>query len=104
GTAANALDVAGGINAGSGNVGIVDATGKIPALSATYLADVSGANLTSLSAANLSGAIPQTVTVFTNADCETLTPVAVAQFCYSTGTNILNVSTSTANGGYAPLH
>ncbi|MBI4802381.1 MAG: hypothetical protein HY796_07635, partial [Elusimicrobia bacterium] len=51
---ASALDVAGGINAGSGNVGIVDTTGKIPALSSTYLADVSGANLTLLNPANIS--------------------------------------------------
>lgn len=35
-TAADSLDVGGGINAGTGNVGIVDSTGKIPALTATY--------------------------------------------------------------------
>jgi hypothetical protein len=40
------IDVVGGINAGSGNVGIVDATGKIPAISSTYIADLSGTNLT----------------------------------------------------------
>lgn len=45
-TGAGALDVAGGINAGSGNVGIVDTTGKIPALSSTYLANLSASNLT----------------------------------------------------------
>lgn len=53
-TGASALDVAGGINAGSGNVGIVDTTGKIPALSSTYLANLSGANLTSLNGTNVS--------------------------------------------------
>jgi hypothetical protein len=47
-TGASALDVAGGINAGSGNVGIVDTTGKIPAISSTYFASLSGANLTSI--------------------------------------------------------
>lgn len=52
-TGAGALDVAGGINAGSGNVGIVDTTGKIPALSSTYLANLSGAALTGLTSANL---------------------------------------------------
>jgi len=57
GTGASALDVGGGINAGTGNVGIIDATGKIPALSSTYLADLSGANLTGLSGANVTGAI-----------------------------------------------
>jgi hypothetical protein len=42
------IDVVGGINAGSGNVGIIDATGKIPALSSTYLANLSGTNLTGI--------------------------------------------------------
>jgi hypothetical protein len=46
GTGASALDVAGGINAGSGNVGIVDATGKIPAISSTYFASLDGSALT----------------------------------------------------------
>lgn len=48
GSGAAALDVTGGINAGSGNVGIVDTTGKIPALSSTYLANLSGVNLTGI--------------------------------------------------------
>jgi len=52
-TAADALDVAGGINAGSGNVGIVGTDGRVPALSSTYIADLNGANLTGLSSANL---------------------------------------------------
>jgi hypothetical protein len=47
-TGASALDVAGGINAGSGNVGIVDTSGRIPALSSIYLSNMSGANLTGL--------------------------------------------------------
>ncbi len=230
-TGASALDVAGGINAGSGNVGIVDATGKIPALSATYLADLSGANLTSLNAGSLgsgtvplarlsgitnteigagagiiysklsiadgdltiaktsglqtaldgkaglagvntwtssqtvtaagglavtygivagtitlsngihassatltgdaevrglikagstpaaitdasgsvlasklTGVIPLTVTVFTSAACEGLSPSAVGQFCYDTALFKLNVSTAVTPGGYEPLH
>lgn len=53
-TSASALDVAGGINAGSGNVGIVDTTGKIPAISSTYFTSLSGANLTGLSFSQLS--------------------------------------------------
>lgn len=35
-------------------VGIIDTNGQIPALSSTYLADLSGANLTTLTAANIS--------------------------------------------------
>ena len=51
---AGSLDIGGGLNAGSGNVGIIDTSGKIPALSSTYIADLSGANLTALVAANIS--------------------------------------------------
>lgn len=47
-TAADSLDVGGGINAGTGNVGIVDATGKIPALNSTYLTSTSGAGITGI--------------------------------------------------------
>ena len=53
-TAADAIDVAGGLTAGSGNVAIIDTSGKLPALSATYLASLSGAALTSLDAGNIS--------------------------------------------------
>jgi hypothetical protein len=49
-TSATSVDFAGGITAGTGNVAIVNAAGKIPALSSTYLADLSGANLTGISA------------------------------------------------------
>jgi hypothetical protein len=57
-TSAAAIDVAGGITAGSGNVGIVDTTGKIPAISSTFFASLSGANLTSIpEAAITDGAI-----------------------------------------------
>lgn len=47
-TSATALDVAGGINAGSGNVGIVGTDGRIPAISTTYFASLDGSNLTGL--------------------------------------------------------
>jgi len=40
-SAADALDVAGGIKAGSGNVGIIGTDGRIPALTSTYFADLS---------------------------------------------------------------
>lgn len=46
GSGASAIDVAGGINAGSGNVGIVGTDGRIPAISSTYFASLSGTNLT----------------------------------------------------------
>lgn len=52
-TASDALDVAGGINAGSGNVGIVGTDGRVPALSTTYIADLNGGNLTGISFANI---------------------------------------------------
>jgi hypothetical protein len=52
-TGAAAIDVAGGITAGTGNVAIVDTTGKIPAISSTYFASLSGANLTGLLEANI---------------------------------------------------
>lgn len=51
---AAAIDVAGGIQAGSGNVGIVGTDGRVPALSATYFASLSGANLTGLHQLNAS--------------------------------------------------
>lgn len=43
-----------GITAGSGVVGIVDSSGRVPALSTTYLASLSGANLTNLNGSNIS--------------------------------------------------
>ena len=64
------------------------------------ITDVSGNVL----ASKLIGAIPQAVTVFVSADCEALTPGTVAQFCYNSTSFILNVSTSTNLGGFAPLH
>lgn len=50
GTGADALKVSGGIIAGSGNVGIIDQTGKIPALNSSTLADLDGSALTNVSA------------------------------------------------------
>src|SRR3990167_2087057 len=49
-TAADSLDVAGGITAGTGNVAIIGTTGKIPALTSTYF--------TSLDASTLTGILP----------------------------------------------
>lgn len=47
-TSASALDVAGGIQAGSGNVNIIGTDGRIPAISTTFFASLSGANLTGI--------------------------------------------------------
>ena len=52
-TSATSIDVAGGITAGTGNVAIVSAAGQIPAISSTYFADLSGANLTGISAGKI---------------------------------------------------
>ena len=49
GTAANSLDIGGGLNAGTGNVGVINAAGKIPAISSTYFASLA------LAASNLTG-------------------------------------------------
>ena len=55
GTGASALDVGGGINAGTGNVSLVGTDGKLEGpLSSTIIDDLSGANLTTLNASNLS--------------------------------------------------
>lgn len=53
-----AVTFSGGLIAGSGAVGIIDATGKIPALSAPYIANLSAAALTLIPAAQLSGLVP----------------------------------------------
>ena len=54
-TAADALDVSGGLEAGSGDVALVGADGKINGpLSSTILDDLSGANLTALNGSNVS--------------------------------------------------
>ncbi len=46
GTGASSLDIGGGLNAGTGNVAIIDATGKIPVISSTYFASLDGTSLT----------------------------------------------------------
>ena len=54
-TSATSLDVAGGITTGTGNVALVGTDGKLSGpLSTTVIDDLSGANLTTLNASNLS--------------------------------------------------
>ena len=78
GTGASALDVGGGINAGTGNVSLVGTDGKIEGpLSSTIIDDLSGANLTTLNASNISSGtlaaarLPAKVTV-TSSDADAL--------------------------------
>ena len=53
------LDIEGILQAGTSNIQLTDTTGKIQALSSTYFASLSGSNLTSLNASNISsGTIP----------------------------------------------
>jgi len=53
------LDVQGAAQFGSGNVNLIDSTGKIAGISSTYFASLNGSALTSLNASNLaSGTVP----------------------------------------------
>jgi hypothetical protein len=62
-TGAASLDIGGGLNAGTGDVGIIGTDGRIPALSTTYMADLSGANLTGIpNAALVTPVIPSSAT------------------------------------------
>lgn len=47
-TGATSIDTAGGIQAGTGNVNIIGTDGRIPDISTTYFASLSGANLTGI--------------------------------------------------------
>jgi hypothetical protein len=47
-TSATSIDVAGGVTAGTGNVGIISAAGQIPALTSTYLASLDASALTGI--------------------------------------------------------
>jgi len=62
-TSATSIDVAGGVTAGTGNVAIVNAAGKIPALSSTYLASLDGSALTGISAGAVTGYTATTAAV-----------------------------------------
>lgn len=52
-TSATALTLAGGVTAGSGAVGIIGTTGKIPALTATYFTSLDASALTTINASNI---------------------------------------------------
>jgi hypothetical protein len=69
GTGASSLDVGGGINAGTGDVALVGTDGKINGpLSSTIIDDLSGANLTTLNASNISSGTLANARLPTNID------------------------------------
>jgi hypothetical protein len=68
GTGASALDVGGGLNTGTGNVALVNAAGKITALSGTEVDNLSGAALTTLNASNVSSGTLANARLPTNID------------------------------------
>ena len=65
--AADSIKTSGGITAG-GTVPIINVSGKIPAISSVYFADLSGANLTGLGSTAWSGltGTPPNVSIFAN--------------------------------------
>ncbi len=51
------LDIQGAAEFGTGNVNLIDSTGKISGISSSYFASLNGSELTSLSATNISGTL-----------------------------------------------
>ena len=70
-TSAGKLDVAAGVQVGSGNVDLIDSTGKIAVLDSTTLANLSGAALTGVTASTATNLAADP------ADCATSTHFAV---------------------------
>lgn len=105
GCAVGSTTCTGGIKAGAlvittiNGVGVIDATGKIPAISSTYFASLSAANLTSIPAANLTGTCCGSATnvPLLNA-VNTFTAVGTHAFSVAGGNtfNALNVRNSSA--------
>lgn len=84
-------------NISAGNLG----SGVIA--SSIAVAAVGNDSIVSMAASKLTaGIIPITIQIYQVADCEALTPAAEGEMCYSTGAHIMNVSTSTNAGGFAP--
>ena len=77
------LKVTGSGTFGTGAVEVIDGTGKIPALSSTYLADLSGANLTGIA----SNSIPY-ITAAVGSDALTISVVSAAAAAPSSGSPV----------------
>lgn len=97
-TSATSIDVAGGITAGTGNVAIVNAAGKIPALSSTYLASLDGSALTGISAGAWT-TYATTVTDLVNSTTDTtvLTSTAIGAGDFTLGSVLIIWCTYTVN-------
>ena len=95
-TAATAIDVAGGITAGTGNVALVGTDGKINGpLSSTIIDDLSGANLTTLNASNVSSGTLANARLPSNVDLGGTLDVTGATTLDSTLTVVNDVAVDT---------
>lgn len=84
-TVSGSLVTTGGITAGSGAVGIVNSAGKIPEISTTYFASVSGANLQNLNASAVNAGNLPYANLPTGAGTWTATPTITGQVTLSSG-------------------
>ncbi len=64
---------------------------------------VTDAKIGGMAASKLTGSLPEALRVFSDANCDSLTPANKGQFCYDTTLNMLSISTSTEVGGYAGI-
>lgn len=101
-TAADSLTTGGGITAGTGVVGIVDTSGRIPALTSTYFASLSGANLTSLPAANLTGTITSATQDLITRTGTVVSGTWSAAFGAVSGANLTSLNASNIGSGTVP--
>lgn len=96
GTGAGAITDGGGLTAGSGAVAIIGTDGRIPAISSTYFASLSGANLTGLNAANLSSG---QVAVANGGTGQNLSAVTEGSILYFSGTGTM-ATLAHGSGGF----
>lgn len=99
-SAADAVKVGGGITAAG--VAVVDATGKIPALSSTYFASLNASVLTSLSAANLSGTISSATQDLITRTGTVVSGTWSALFGNVSGANLTSLNGSNFGSGTVP--
>lgn len=93
-----AVTFLGTLTLGSGAVQLTDSTGKIQAISSTYFASLSGANLTSLNASNLSsGTVPLARLVdITNTEIAAAAAIAWTKIS-KTGSSLGDLTTRSAS-------